>query len=67
MFEKEKKNSDKREEKKNESNSTAKSNWHNVNRIIIGVRKIIPNSCLLIDFLEKIIANNGKHKKKIFS
>ena len=63
----EKEYSDKREEKKNESNSRAKSNWHNVNRIIIGVRTIIPNSCLLIDFLEKIIAINGKHKKKIFS
>ena len=57
----------KREEKKNGSNSTAKSNWYNVNRIIIGVRKIIPNSCLFIDFLEKIIAINGKHKNKIFS
>lgn len=67
MFKKEKLYSSIIDKKKNSSNSKAKINWRNVNKIKSGTIKITPSSCLLIFFLENISASRGNSNKKMFS
>ena len=67
MFKNEKLYSSIIDKKKNSSNSKAKINWRNVNKIRSGTIKITPSSCLLIFFLENISASRGNSNKKMFS
>ncbi len=67
MFKNEKLYSSIIDKKKNSSNSKAKINWWNVNKIRGGTIKITPSSCLLIFFVEKISAIIGNSNKKMFS